>query len=83
MHGKRHPISGATYEARPDGNVLVVAREGSSGVFTVDGAWIEGKLRCADPHMCGWVAGPRIGESRDSSRPASMRDHTPAREPDQ
>jgi hypothetical protein len=60
MYGKRHPLSGATYRAREDGSVSVVARDGTSGVFSADGLWIEGELRCADPHMCGWVGGPRI-----------------------
>jgi len=60
MHGKRHPLSGATYQAREDGRVSVVARDGTSGVFSADGRWIEGELRFADPHMCGWVGGPRI-----------------------
>ncbi len=80
MYGKRHPLSGGTYELQEDGNVLVVARDGTSGVFTADGAWIEGELRFADPHLCGWVAGPRIGDSRDSPGAASVRDGTPAPE---
>jgi hypothetical protein len=60
MNGKRHPLTGATYQAQDDGNVFVVAKSGATGVFTTEGRWLEGELRSADPHLCGWVAGPRV-----------------------
>lgn len=59
MNRKLHPLSGATYEMSEDGLVHVVSRTGERGVFTVGGQWVEGALREADPHLCGWVAGPR------------------------
>jgi hypothetical protein len=68
MYGKRHPLSGATYQAGEDGSVRVVARDGTCGVFSADGRWIEGALRYADPHLCGWVAGPRIGSPAAPAR---------------
>lgn len=36
-----------------------VERDGVWGLFSVDGRWIDGELRSADPHMCIWIgAGP-------------------------
>ena len=60
MRRKRHPLTGATYEAGDDGNVHVVAEGGASGVFTARGAWLRGELRHADAHMCGWVGGAQV-----------------------
>jgi hypothetical protein len=48
------------YEVREDGNVDVTAKDGSTGVFTPDGVWISGEVRHADPHLCGWLAGPQV-----------------------
>ncbi len=56
MRQRRHALSGALY----DGNVDVTSREGVTGTFTVDGEWISGDLRHADPHLCGWLAGPQL-----------------------
>ena len=60
MRGKRHPLTGATYDANDGGNVIVVAADGTEGVFTPEGVWVSGELRFADPHLCGWVAGPQV-----------------------
>ena len=60
MRQRRHALSGALYDVRDDGNVDVTSRDGVSGTFTPDGAWIGGDLRHADPHLCGWLAGPQL-----------------------
>jgi hypothetical protein len=60
MRQRRHALSGALYDVRDDGNVEVTSRDGESGIFTPDGEWISGELRHADPHLCGWLAGPQL-----------------------
>jgi hypothetical protein len=60
MRQRKHALSGAIYDVRDDGNVDVVARDGTAGTFTPRGEWIAGDLRHADPHLCGWLAGPQI-----------------------
>ncbi|MEM9040262.1 MAG: hypothetical protein AAGD33_10250 [Actinomycetota bacterium] len=60
MRQRRHALSGALYDVRDDGNVDVTSRHGVAGTFTADGEWIEGDLRHADPHLCGWLAGPQL-----------------------
>ena len=60
MRQRRHALSGALYDVRDDGNVDVTSRHGQTGTFTPDGVWIEGELRHADPHLCGWLAGPQL-----------------------
>jgi len=64
MLGIRHPFTGALHERDGEGNVLVTADDGSWGRFTKQGKWLEGELREADPHLCGWVAGPIIANHR-------------------
>jgi hypothetical protein len=51
---ERHPFSGATYQALDVDRVLV-EHNGTSGVFSRSGLWIEGELRAADPQLCRWV----------------------------
>jgi hypothetical protein len=60
MRQRRHALSGAIYDVRDDGCVDVTARDGTSGTFTADGQWVSGELRHADPHLCGWLAGPQL-----------------------
>jgi len=64
MHGLRHPFSGALYEQDGDGHVRVTETDGRSGLFEVNGKWITGVLLQADPHVCGWVGGPQVGNHR-------------------
>jgi len=64
MLGIRHPFTGALHERDGEGNVLVTTDDGSWGRFTKQGKWLEGELREADPHLCGWVAGPIIANHR-------------------
>ena len=52
--GLKHPFGGALYIATPDGSVRV-EHDGRWGLFKRDGQWIEGEIRDADPHFCGWV----------------------------
>ncbi len=54
MRQIRHPLSGACYELDEDGHI-VVTRDGASGVFTGNGAWIRGAIRTADPELCRWI----------------------------
>lgn len=60
MRTRRHALSRALYDVRPDGNVDVTAPDGSTGVFTPAGEWVSGDVRHADPHLCGWLAGPQL-----------------------
>jgi hypothetical protein len=67
MLGIRHPFTRALYERDVDGNVVVTElpdRGGRTGVFTRHGRWLSGELRECDLHLCGWVAGPIIGNHR-------------------
>jgi len=58
---RRHPLSGALYGVDEDGLVHVQLEE-VEGVFTSEGTWVRGELREADPHLCGWLAGPQLPE---------------------
>lgn len=60
MRERRHALSGALYSVRDDGNLDVTARDGTVGLFTPNGDWIGGELTHADPHLCGWLAGPQL-----------------------
>ncbi len=64
MLGLRHPFTRALYERDGDGAIRVTRPDGTWGRFTGEGRWLEGELREADPHLCGWVAGPVIGNHR-------------------
>ena|SRR5512144_2891047 len=57
MRTRVHPLSGATYDVRPDG-LLDITQDGVSGVFDAQGRWVSGDLRHCDPQLCGWLAGP-------------------------
>jgi hypothetical protein len=59
MHGIKHPATNELYEPEGAGRVLVTRRDGTAGIFAADGHWLEGDKFDADPHMCGWIAGPR------------------------
>jgi hypothetical protein len=63
---KRHPLSGAVYDVRGDGLVVVEKNE-VRGVFRHDGTWVEGELRVADPHLCGWIGGRQLGSASAGS----------------
>lgn len=60
MRSREHALSRATYDVLDDGNVLVTAKDGTTGTFTPDGEWLEGELRQCDPHLAGWLAGPQL-----------------------
>jgi hypothetical protein len=73
-HGLRHPFTRALYERDGDG---IIVREGERwGRFTARGQWIDGDVREADPHLCGWVAGRPIANHRiaDSSGDSTARE---------
>jgi hypothetical protein len=55
MHGLRHPLTHALYDARSDGTVVVTATDGRTGTFDSSGRWIDGDLRHADALLCRWV----------------------------
>ncbi len=67
MRTKRHALSGALYDVREDGLVVVQKNE-IRGVFRHDGTWVEGDLRTADPHLCGWIAGRQLGSASAGSQ---------------
>ena len=71
MRGIRHPFSKALYEQDGDGHVRVVEHDGRTGRFQSNGQWIDGELEEADPHLCGWVAGPQVGNHRVTDQPAA------------
>lgn len=54
--GVLHPFTGALYQ-QEDGNIRITNGD-KSGLFRVDGSWIEGDLRESDPQLCNWVGGP-------------------------
>ena len=68
MLGIRHPFSRALYERDGNGGVLVTATTADGtqqvGRFTSSGRWIDGEIRECDLHLCGWVAGPIVGNHR-------------------
>ena len=52
----RHPISGAVYTQRADGQVEV-EHDGKIGFFKTDGQYVRGDVHFADPHMLNWLQG--------------------------
>jgi 3-oxoacyl-[acyl-carrier protein] reductase len=54
-----HPLTGAIYETTDDADLVRVEEDGQVGLFHLDGRHHSGELRFADPHMLGWVGGPR------------------------
>ena len=60
MRTREHALSRATYDVREDGTVEVTAKDGTTGIFTPDGEWIEGEPRHCDPHPAGGLAGPQL-----------------------
>jgi hypothetical protein len=57
MRKHRHALSGAIYEYADDGiGPVLVSKDGSWGLFTADGVWVQGEIRWADPQMCRWIA---------------------------
>ena len=71
MRGLRHPFSKALYEQDGEGHVRVVEPDGRTGRFQRNGKWIDGELEEADPHLCGWVAGPQVSNHRVTEQPAA------------
>jgi hypothetical protein len=59
MRRRLHPLSKAIYEVRDDG-LITVEQNGAVGVFTADGEYVSGDVHHADPHLCGWLAGPQV-----------------------
>lgn len=60
MRTIKHPLSGATYDLRPDGLVEVTSRTGSVGIFDREGRWQSGELHQVDPHVCVWITGKEV-----------------------
>lgn len=58
-----HPITKALYEQDGTGNVRVVHRD-EVGVYTPDGRRLDGAHLDVDPHLCSWVAGPKVTHHR-------------------
>jgi len=53
MRQIRHPLSGAIYEL--DGDAILVSKDDATGRFTMDGRWLDGEIRSADPELCRWI----------------------------
>lgn len=49
-----HPFSGAIYAALGDGRVEV-DKGGVKGIFAMDGSYLSGDVRTADPELIRWV----------------------------
>ena len=49
---------------RGNGPDVFIDAHGRLGTFTKEGRWLHGEVREADCHLCGWVAGPIIGNHR-------------------
>lgn len=62
----RHPVSGAIYSKRVDGNVDV-EEDGTVGVFMTGGRYVSGDVHFADPHMLNWLEGEVALPNRRSS----------------
>ncbi|MDR2857817.1 MAG: aromatic ring-hydroxylating dioxygenase subunit alpha [Novosphingobium sp.] len=61
-----HPISGAVYQEIEGGLVRVEDKEkGKSGLFTWDGAFVEGDLTQADLHFLRFIGGPTLPAEKD------------------
>jgi len=60
MRRRQHALSRAIYEVTDGGNVEVTATNGTQGLFNADGEYLSGDLHHADPHLCGWLAGPQL-----------------------
>jgi phenylpropionate dioxygenase-like ring-hydroxylating dioxygenase large terminal subunit len=54
----RHPMSGHVYERIELGRVRVTDLDGNEGDFDEHGAWLDGRVTQADPHLCMWIGGP-------------------------
>lgn len=61
MRTRKHPLSKAMYDVRPDGLVDVTLGE-RHGVFTPNGQRVEGNLYNVDIHLCHWLGGPQLPE---------------------
>jgi hypothetical protein len=61
MQGMLHPFTGALYERdQMDQSLVRVSLNGRWGLFRPDGVWVSGEIYAADPHLCGWIAGPKL-----------------------
>jgi hypothetical protein len=55
----RHPLSGVVYDIADDGTI-VLEKDGRTGRFTTQGAYLEGDIKTADPQLCGWIGGVQL-----------------------
>lgn len=63
MLGIIHPLDGKLYEQDNAGNIKV-SKDGTWGVFTIEGKHLDGPMLECDPQLCGWVGGPQYGSAR-------------------
>jgi hypothetical protein len=68
MKGALHPFTRALYEQDGEGHIRVTDGD-RVGIFGVDGRWISGDLREADPQLCGWIGGIQIANHRVNTMP--------------
>jgi hypothetical protein len=64
VKGITHPFSRALYEQDGTGHVRVTDTEGRVGTYAVDGKWVSGAKLDIDPHLIGWVGGPKVAHHR-------------------
>jgi hypothetical protein len=54
------PLTQQVYEEIGEGRVRVTNRDGRTGIFTVQGRWVEGEVRDANVNMLLFTAGPNV-----------------------
>ena len=65
MRQEPHPISGDLYEEVGEGLVRVQKKDGTWGLFRIDGTWVEGEVTHADPMMVLYVGGKDLPPGYD------------------
>jgi hypothetical protein len=64
VKGVTHPFTRALYEQDGLGRVRITQTDGRVGLYAVDGRWLEGDKLDVDPHLVGWVGGPKVQHHR-------------------
>jgi len=67
MPKMKHAISGAIYSLEPDG-LVKVELNGATGYFDAQGRYQHGDIKQADPHMIGWLGGPKLPDGMGGRR---------------
>ncbi len=54
MHCIKHPFDGSLYYLMDDGRIRITDGD-REGLFHLDGRWISGDIKQADPQLCVWI----------------------------